>query len=210
DTMEAVRNYRKSIEMDSSKWPLHEEIAQMFYKSKKFCDAAIAYQVYIDSLTETQAIVNATYYLGLSHYYCTTDSLRFVKAEKAFSRITELVPDAGIGWVWRAKALSKLDPDVAGNPGDSTILNEFGKAQPSFEKYVVIGEKDSVKNKKDLISAYEYLVYYYFLKKDDVKAREHLQNLFRHDPVNPTGIEIQKFMDGETPAPPPIKDKRKD
>ncbi|MFN0013539.1 MAG: tetratricopeptide repeat protein, partial [Saprospiraceae bacterium] len=42
DTMEAVRNYRKSIEMDSSKWPLHEEIAQMFYKSKKFCDAAIA------------------------------------------------------------------------------------------------------------------------------------------------------------------------
>jgi tetratricopeptide (TPR) repeat protein len=209
DTAAAISNYRKTIEVDSSKWPLHEDIAQLYYKSKNYCNAAIAYQAYIDSLTETQAIVNASYFLGLSHYYCTSDSLRFVKAEKAFAKITELVPDAGLGWAWRAKAMSKLEPDIASNPEDSLLLAEFGKARPYFEKFVEIGEKDPVKNKKDLITSYEYLSSYYFLKKDDVKAREYLQKLFIHDPENSTGKEIQKFLDGETPPPPPIKSKGK-
>lgn len=209
DTVTAIANYRKTIELDSSKWPLHEDIAQLYYRSKDFCNAAIAYQAYIDSLTETQEIVNTSLYLGISHYYCNSDSLHYVKAEKAFAKITELVPDAGIGWAWRAKAMSKLEPDIASNPEDSLLLAEFGKARPYFEKFVEIGEKDPVKNKKDLVTSYEYLAAYYFLKKDDVKAREHLQKLFLHDPENKPGKEIQKFLDGETPPPPPIKGKGK-
>lgn len=207
DTATAISNYRKTIELDSSKWPLHEDIAQLYYRSKDYCNAAIAYQAYIDSLTETQEIVNTSLYLGISHYYCNSDSLHYAKAEKAFAKITELVPDAGIGWAWRAKAMSKLEPDIASNPEDSLLLAEFGKARPYFEKFVEIGEKDPVKNKKDLVTSYEYLAAYYFLKKDDVKAREHLQKLFLHDPENKPGKEIQKFLDGETPPPPPIKGK---
>ena len=208
DTAEAIQNYRKTIELDSSKWPLHEDIAQLYYKSKDYCNAAVAYQAYIDSLTETQEIVNASLYLGISHYFCTLDSLHFVKAEKAFARITELVPTAGSGWAWRAKAMSKLEPDIASNPEDTLLLAEFGKAKPYFEKFIEIGEKDPVKNKKDLIAAYGYLSYFYFLNKDDAKTREHLANLFRHDPENETGKGIQQFLDGETPAPPPIKPKK--
>lgn len=209
DTATAIANYRKTIELDSSKWPLHEDIAQLYYRSKDYCNAAIAYQAYIDSLTETQEIVNTSLYLGISHYYCNSDSLHYAKAEKAFAKITELVPDAGLGWAWRAKAMSKLEPDIASNPGDSLLLAEYGRALPYFEKFVEIGEKDPVKNKKDLITSYEYLASYYFLKKDDVKAKDYLQKLFLLDPENGTGKEIQKFLDGETPPPPPIKGKGK-
>jgi tetratricopeptide (TPR) repeat protein len=211
DTAAAISNYRKTIELDSSKWPLHEDIAQLFYKSRDYCNAAVAYQAYIDSLTQTQEIVNATYFLGISHYYCTQDSLRFEKAEKAFAKLTELAPDAGLGWAWRAKAMSKLEPDIANNPDDSLMLAEFGKALPYFLKFVEIGEKDPVKNKKDLITSYEYLASYYFLKKDDLNAKIYLDKLFAIDPENPTRKEIQKFFDGETPPPPsPSGKPRKD
>ncbi len=209
DTIEAINNYRKTIVLDSSKWTLYEDIAQMYYKSKNYCDAAIAYQAYVDSLTDKQALVNAYYFLGLSHYYCSSDTMRFEKAEKAFAKITELVPDAGLGWAWRAKAMSKLEPDIASNPGDTTMLNAFGRAKPYFDKFVEIGEVDPVKNKKDLVISYEYLTSYYFLKKDDVNAKIFLDKLFGLDPENPTGKEILKFLQGETPAPPPIKGKGK-
>jgi tetratricopeptide (TPR) repeat protein len=209
DTVAAIKNYRKTIVLDSSKWTLYEDIAQLYYKSKNYCDAAIAYQAYVDSLTDKQALVNANYFLGLSHYYCSSDTMRFEKAEKAFANITELVPDAGLGWAWRAKAMSKLEPDIASNPGDTTMLNAFGRAKPYFDKFVAIGEADPVKNKKDLIISYEYLTSYYFLKKDDVNAKIFLDKLFGLDPENPTGKEILKFLQGETPAPPPIKGKGK-
>lgn len=209
DTVAAINNYRKTIVLDSSKWTLYEDIAQLYYKSKNYCDAAIAYQAYVDSLTDKQALVNANYFLGLSHYYCSSDTMRFEKAEKAFAKITELVPDAGLGWAWRAKAMSKLEPDIASNPGDTTMLNAFGRAKPYFDKFIAIGEADPVKNKKDLVISYEYLTSYYFLKKDDVNAKIFLDKLFGLDPENPTGKEILKFLQGETPAPPPIKGKGK-
>lgn len=209
DTVAAIKNYRKTIVLDSSKWTLYEDIAQLYYKSKNYCDAAVAYQAYVDSLTDKQALVNANYFLGLSHYYCSSDTMRFEKAEKAFATITELVPDAGLGWAWRAKAMSKLEPDIASNPGDTTMLNAFGRAKPYFDKFIAIGEADPVKNKKDLVISYEYLTSYYFLKKDDVNAKIFLDKLFGLDPENPTGKEILKFLQGETPAPPPIKGKGK-
>lgn len=202
DTLEAIKNYRKVIEMDSSKWTLHEDIAKLFYSSRDYCNAAAAYQSYIDSLTETQLIVNASYTMGISYFFCTGDSAHYEKAEKAFEKVTELVPDAGLGWIWRAKAASKLEPDIAGNPEDTMLVAQYGRAQPSFERYVEIASADPVKNKKDLISSYEYLAYYYFVKKQDEAALERIGKLLELDPENPTGVEIQKIIKGEgTPTP---------
>lgn len=202
DTLAAIKNYRRVIEMDSSKWPLHEDIAKLFYSSRDYCNAATAYQSYIDSLTETQPIVNASYSMGISHFYCASDPEHYEKAGKAFEKVTELVPDAGLGWIWHAKAASKLEPDIAGNPEDTMLIAQYGRAQPSFERYVEIASADPVKNKKDLISSYEYLAYYYFVKKQDGTAVERITKLLELDPENPTGTEILKIIKGEgTPAP---------
>lgn len=201
DTVEAIKNLRKSIEMDPSSWKLHEEIGKIFYDAKDYCNAAGAYQAYIDSLTETQSLVNSYYRLGLSHYFCTEDSLRYEKSEKAFAKLTELLPDAGLGWVWRAKAMSKLEPDIENHP---ELLEEFGKAKPFFEQFVTIAEADSAnlaKNKRDMISSYEYLASYHFLKKEDDKVKSYLEKLFALDPSNDSGQKIKQFMEGETPMP---------
>ncbi len=199
DTLEAIRNLRKAIEMDPSKWPLNEDIGQLYYNAKDYCNAAVAYQSYLDSLADIQKQVNSYYRLGLCHYFCPDDSLHYSKAEKAFGKLTDLMPDAGLGWTWRAKAMSKLEPDIVNHP---ELLDEFGKAKPYFEKFVEIAETDVSKNKRDLITAYEYLASYYFLKQDDENARKYLDKLFDLDPENPSGKDIQKFLEGETPAPP--------
>ena len=201
DTAEAIRNMRKSIEMDPSSWKLHEEIGKIYYDAKDYCNATNAYQAFIDSLTETQALVNSYYRLGLSHYFCNEDSLRYEKAEKAFAKLTELLPDAGLGWVWRAKSMSKLEPDIENHP---ELLEEFGKARPHFEKFIEIAEADTAslaKNKRDMISGYEYLASYYFLNKEDEKVKMYLDKLFIIDPENESGQKIKQFMEGETPTP---------
>lgn len=206
DTAEAVKNLRKSIEMDPSSWKLHEEIGKIFYDAKDYCNATSAYQSFIDSLTETQALVNSYYRLGLSHYFCTEDSMRYEKAEKAFAKLTELLPDKGLGWAWRAKAMSKMEPDIENHP---ELLTEFGKAKPFFEQFVTLAEADTpnlAKNKRDMISSYEYLASYYFLNKEDEKVKTYLDKLFSIDPANESGQKIKQFMEGETPVPgTPIK-----
>ncbi len=201
DTAEAIRNMRKSIEMDPSSWKLHEEIGKIYYDAKDYCNATNAYQAFIDSLTETQALVNSYYRLGLSHYFCNEDSMRYEKAEKAFAKLTELLPDAGLGWVWRAKSMSKLEPDIENHP---ELLEEFGKARPYFEQFITIAETDTAnlaKNKRDMISGYEYLASYYFLNKADDKVKMYLDKLFTIDPENESGQKIKQFMEGETPTP---------
>lgn len=197
DTVAAIGNFKKAMELDSSRWPLHDEIGNLLYNKRDFCGAAVAYQTNLDSVETPSAV--QYYRLGLCHYFCTDDSLHFEKAEQSFGRVTEIAPEAGIGWSWRAKAMSKLEPDIENNP---ELLDEFGKAKPFFEKFIEIGETDPQKNKRDLVTSYEYMSSYFFLKNDDENARMYLTKLFELEPENQTGKDIQQFLDGETPAPP--------
>ncbi len=196
DTLEAIRNYEKAIEMEPSRWPLRADIAKLYYAKKNYCEAARTYQAYLDSLENGQDRVNTAYQTGICYYFCTEDPDHYAKAEQAFSIITELAPDASIGWIWRAKAASKLEPDLAS--GDSTLVEKYGVAQPFFERYVELAAADPVKNKKDLVSSYEYLTYFYFIKKQDDKAKEYIEKLLALEPENPTGLEIQNILREET------------
>ncbi|MCS7035307.1 MAG: tetratricopeptide repeat protein [Saprospiraceae bacterium] len=198
DTLEAIRNYEKAIEMDPSLWPMRADIAKLYYSKKDYCNAAEAYQAYLDSLESAQDRVNTAFQVGVCYYYCTADPEHYQKAEKAFSIITELAPDAPVGWIWRAKSASKLEPDLAANPQDSTLIEKYGVAQPFFARYVEVAASEPEKNKKDLITSYEYLVFYYFLKKQDELAKEHVAKLLALQPDNPTALEIQKILQGET------------
>ncbi len=206
DTTAAVGNFMKVIELDSSKWTLYEEIAKLYYDSKDYCRAAKAYQAYADFLTDKQALVNTSYYLGISYYFCQDgDSLHYVKAEKAFTTITEILPDATIGWLWLAKSAKFRDPDVVTHP---ELLSEFGVAKAYFEKYAELASADKEKNKRDLISAYEYLSYYHFSRKEDEQALAFIAKLLELDPENASGVGMRDAIQnsGATPqqAPKPV------
>jgi len=185
DTVAAIGNLNKAIEMDSSYWTLYKEMGELYYSKKDNCNAATSYQMYQDSVIKPEP--TDIYKLGLAQFYCPDDSLRYQKAEKTFLRITELVPTATIGWFWTARAATKLEVDVQANP-DSVA--SFGRAKPYWETYVNLPSLDKVKSKKDVITAYEYLTYYYYLRGDAANTEANANKLLELDPANPTGMEL--------------------
>jgi tetratricopeptide (TPR) repeat protein len=197
DTAVAIGNLRKAIQMDTFSWPLYKEIAILQNAQKKNCDAAISYQMFLDSVPKPEPM--DYYRMGSCHYNCKEDPQRYEKALKAYTKVTELVPTAGIGWFWAAKAASKMEPDIETDP---TLISTYGKAKPYFEKYVEIGGVDPVKNKKDLVSAYEYLSYYGYKRGDVTVFQNAITKLLEIDPTNPTAIGLQNAVGaGGMPAP---------
>jgi Tfp pilus assembly protein PilF len=206
DTLTATNDFKKAISMDTSRWKdLYLEISNLTYAQKQYCDAAMAYKLYLDSVPEPKA--TDYYNLGLRQYYCKDDTMRYQHALESFNKVTTLMPDKAIGWLWVAKASAKLDPDVEKNP--ELAATEFGKAHEPFEKYVAIASSDKVKNKKDLISAYEYLTYYHYNRNEYPVMVELANKLLELDPTNQTGVELlkagQEALNGGTPATPPVK-----
>lgn len=211
DTIMGINNLRKTIELDSSTWPMYKEIAELYYAKRDYCNAAVNFQLNIDSLPKPDA--TQYYYLGMSHYYCREDSMHYQKALAAFNKVAELVPTATLGHFWSGKAASRLDPDVESNPD---LLPEFGKALPHFEKYVEIAGADVAKNKKDLITAYEYNVFCYYAKNEQVKYDAAVVKLLEIDPENATAKGMQDavkenggIIPPQTTTPTPVKGSNK-
>lgn len=102
----------------------------------------------------------------------------FVKADTSFSRLTQLTPTWPLGYFWRGRANSYLDPK-----------NEKWLAKPHYEKLVslVKPEERSGTYKSNVIEASEYLGDYYVNNKeakDKIKADGYWNAVKELDPTN--------------------------
>ena len=167
DTTHAINDYKKVIEMDSSKWGIFEDIDKLEWSRKNYCGALAVYKNYLDSVATPKA--TEWYNLGMRHYFCKEDLMHFKNAEMAFAKVTEINPQAAIGWLWAAKSAEKMDPSPDSIAVHPELANEYGKARNYYEKYSEVAELEKDKNKKDLLKAYQYLAYVYFVKVDAEK-----------------------------------------
>ncbi len=195
DTIAAINNLKKGNEIDSSLWTVNKEIAELYYAKKDYCNSAVSYQMYLDSVPKVEA--TDVYKLGAAQYFCD-DSLRYQKALKTFLRVTEMVPTAPIGWYWSARAATKLEPDVQTFP-DSVAT--FGHAKLYWDTYVALPAVEKVKNKKELVEAYSYLSYYHYLKGDAASTEANATKLLELDPANQTGTELLNQAKSGTMTP---------
>lgn len=207
DTAVAIANLEKAIAMDTTRgrWPLYEEISNLHYARKDYCGSATALQMYLDSVPKPTA---TNYFnLGIRHYYCPNDSLNYEKAAAAFAMVTEMNATAGIGWLWRAKTAAKFDPTQEEITADPNKAKEYGKAREFWEKYVEIAAADKEKNKKDLITGYQYLAYVYFVNNEADKFNATTASWLELEPENATIKEMQAAFgteampNGNTPSP---------
>ncbi len=170
DTLKAIADFHKAIEMDTfgnGSWKLHKDIAELQYFRRDMCGSAISYGKFIDSLSSDDPNrLTYYYYKGVAHYYCKDDSLNYVKAEQDFKKITEIKPDAMIGWEWAVKAAGQQDPSPQEIEADPNKAKEYGKARYYHEKIIERFGADMEK-KQDLIKSCNYLAYYYFVQKDE-------------------------------------------
>lgn len=196
----AILNYKKAIEMDKTYWPLYQNMAALQFGMRKYGDAEQSHLARLDSIGKPSAM--DYYSLGQAQFYNNSDSLHYVKAEQSFAKVCDLMPTKGTGWIWRARAMAKLEPDVEAH---SELIPEYGKSKPYFEKYIEITEagdqasKD--KAKPDLIRSYAYLAYYSATKNETDKLRNYVDKLLMLDPNNETGKAYSDMLNGGAPVP---------
>ena len=157
----------KVIEMDNNRWKLYEDIDKIEWSRKNYCGALKVYKMYLDSVKTPKA--TEWYNLGMRYYFCKEEPMRYENAEKAFAKVTEINPTAAIGWLWAAKSAAYRDPSPDSIAVHPELANEYGKALNYYEKYAEVASADKDKNKKDLLKAYQYIAYCYFVKVDAAK-----------------------------------------
>jgi hypothetical protein len=82
----------------------------------------------------------------------------YTEADIIYANVIEQKPTLPLGYLTRARANSLID-----------TTSELGLAKPYYEKFIELAatSSDAAKYKNDLIEAYSYLGYFYYIKKDD-------------------------------------------
>jgi tetratricopeptide (TPR) repeat protein len=178
----AIDNYKKALEMDSTKTEIYDDLAKLYSTNKMHNEAVSCYKKMLNFGADS---VNTWFQIGKEFYFegdnfrTKYDSLRTIqkagkisfadstiiiqskqlyyqKADSAFTEVTILNPQYAGGFIWKGRINSLLDPEA---------FNTFAK--DSYEKAVALLEVgDTIKNRKSIIECYKYLGSYYFLNGD--------------------------------------------
>lgn len=205
----AIAQFKKAVELKPDDAALYKSIASDMANEDLYVDAAEFLKKYIELSGEAAEAMDY-YSLGQYYWYAGGNALVdtvsmsaaearaaaveiFKKADEAFAVVTERVPDSYLGYYWRARANTQLDPQT-----------EEGLAKPYYEEAAkAIEAKGDGSNKRQLVEAYSYLAYYYYLqfeknKKPEDKAnlKSYAEKLLETSPDNPTAISLLEYVNG--------------
>ena len=187
---EGMANIEKAVGLDSTNAAVMSEIGQALYKSRKYVDAARAYEI---AVKNPERSLLDYYYLGMSYYFTygaqNTDNMSpakdlLVKADTAFSFLVKKSPTTQAGWQYRGRINRLLDEN-----------DSLGLAVPYYETYVKLVTLDkpelAAKSTAGLIEAYNYLGSVALRKDEDKeKAKEYFVKILALDPANATAKEV--------------------
>ncbi|HSH64380.1 MAG TPA: tetratricopeptide repeat protein, partial [Bacteroidia bacterium] len=163
----AILDFKKAIEMDTSRTELNNEMANSYMRMKKYNEAINLFKT---KIADGTAGINDYYSIGRAYYY----SEDFSNADSAFAKMTEIQPDLALGYMWRAKANSHNDPE-----------NKQWKAKEFYELFISKVKPEEVeRSKRDLLEAYNYLAAYHASKKDCPNTKQYMQKILELDPAN--------------------------
>lgn len=182
----AVENFEKSIALDSTNADLHGDIAAIYFKNKDYANATKHYDQKMKYAKKGLSL-RELFDFGQAYFYMKD----FAKSDSVFAIVTEKAPELALGHLWRAFATSSID-----------TTSELGLAKPHYEKFISIASKTPEKFTKNLIQAYSYLGYYYFLKREDPAFKDvwleqyktNWEKVKELDPANQQATEALKNL----------------
>ncbi|MEI6854330.1 MAG: tetratricopeptide repeat protein, partial [Bacteroidota bacterium] len=189
----AIIAFQKAYDLDTANYDVLSDIAASYNKMKKYSDAARYYEMKLSKPSDKPRFADQ-YKLGLV-YYNLGQAERNIdiwkKADASFKVISDGKPDFmnGKSFFYRAVINSMVD----------TLSNTL-EAKPLFEKYITFGVADTVKNKGELISCYDYLAYQYSKIKDYCNARFYWTKIVFLDPNNKKALDLLKDTKGKCPT----------
>lgn len=183
----AIENYRNSLKLDPGNCVLHGEIAAIYFKMKNWVNAADEFKL--------KQICGGKF--SLREYFDFGRSLmmqnKYQDADSVFIKITVLKPEFPLGYLMRARANSSID-----------TTSELGLSKPHYEKFIELAapSADAAKYKNDLVEAYSYLGYYFYLKKEENEFKQtweenfkvNWQKVLTLDPNNTQASEALKII----------------
>jgi len=192
DYNKALNIYNGILESDPNKADVYKELYTVYSKMGESGKAAASYKKYMDLMGADYVGVLDYYQLGRA-YYSAASSLAndstevgknlfkedIAKADSAFTAVCNLTPDSYTGFLWRGHTNALLDPETT-----------LGLAKPHYEAAVnailnKAKENNGVNgNQKDLITCYQYLGYYYYLKEDKENSTKYWNMVLALDPKN--------------------------
>jgi len=174
----------KAYDMDTSKADLISEAALAYNKIKAYTKAAELYQM---KITLNKATPMDYYNLGKT-YYNLQD---FIMADSMLAIFNVQQPTYVQGFVWRARASSKLDPD-----------SKLGTAKAVYEAILEKTGADTAKYQKERIEALYYLTFYYFqvysdtkVKEDGIRAMGFGERIVAIDPNDENAVKAKQIID---------------
>lgn len=196
----ALLQYDAAIKLDPSKSSVYKEIAVACADGSQYADAAKYYQQYLDNADAT--VLEATDYFNTGRYaYIAGTSAQkdtadvdapakskalLLQADKSFATVSKRIPDTYLGYFWRARANAALDPETT-----------QGIAKPYYEKVIEILASKEGESKSELVEAYRYLSYYYYLayeKSNSASDKEHVktyaEKILALDPQNGVATQL--------------------
>jgi tetratricopeptide (TPR) repeat protein len=174
----------RAIALEPENADLYNDLAIAFYSQKKYVESAAVME---KMLTLKSGTSQDYFQLGKAYYY----GQDFANADTAFTKVTEMQPAIPVGYLWRARCNSQLDPE-----------SEKGLALPHYQKFVELAT-DATKYKDDLVQAYSYFGYYYAVIREDMKEGEKAWKKVKElDPQNEKAKEFYKYLDSLKNPPP--------
>jgi tetratricopeptide (TPR) repeat protein len=178
----ALINLNKALSMNAAKTEIKIDIAKIYFKQKKYTDAALTYEEYLNTAKKVTLVDNYTigkYYNSAKMYY---------KADSAFAKIISAKPDYADAWFQRANVYTSIDSTLR-----TTIAKDL------YEKYIEIVLSDTANfNKqkiaisKNLATSYDYLGYYFLQKDMENECKAMYKKALEYDPTNKNAIEVLK------------------
>lgn len=203
-TPEAFAQYQKAVELDPTKVSALKDIAVSAADAGDYLNAGNFYEQYI-AKADTANIEALDYFnMGRDFYLAgnqlvkdTVDAEQskvlskevLVKASDAFGTVAQRVPDSALGYLWRARSNASLDPETT-----------EGLAKPYYEEVIeVIKKKNDGNSNDELVEAYRYLSYYYYLTYNKTKKAEDKEKVKLYSAlileIDPTNTVANQLLD---------------
>ena len=194
----AIISYQKVLETGNSPEDFYKEIALTYEKMKKYPEAASFFEKHMKA--GNHIVPADLLYWGRDCYFAAgaIDSVTiaanplkgderkalYQKADSIFGDFANRYPEHYMGYFWRARVNAILDPETT-----------LGLAKPYYEKVTELLEKPGNEKKKELIEAYQYLGYYYYLKEDVTNSLLFWNKIIGIDPNHTVALQA---IDGMT------------
>lgn len=182
--------FQKGIAGDTSrnKTDLYRKIAEEYKSKKDYCKSAEWYSNLTKANPETQPADYA--WRVIMYYYCKDYTNGMTAANEFTAKYEATQPSA---YYWQGRTAAAIDSEAT-----------TGGAVPYFTKWIEkVGPNYDKKN--ELKGAYEYLLYYYYNKKDKDNEKIYKDKLLAIDPENRSvkDIEEQEKAPAKKPATKP-------